>query len=41
MPKEVERKLKTIAKKRGYSADRTKRYVYGTLTKLKKSKRKR
>jgi len=33
MPKEMERKLKSQAKKKGYSGERADRYVYGTLRK--------
>lgn len=40
MPKAVERKLKATAKKRGYGKKRTGAYVYGTLFKLKKRKKK-
>lgn len=36
MPKRLERKLVATAKARGFSKERTKRYVYGTLNKLKK-----
>jgi hypothetical protein len=31
MPKRLERKLAATARKRGYSAARTRRYVYGGL----------
>ena len=34
MPKEIERKLKSKAKKRGLSKKRTAAYVYGTLRKI-------
>jgi len=34
MPKELERKLKRIAKKRGYGEERTERFVYGTMRKM-------
>ena len=30
MPKTLERKLRRVAKSRGYSKERTDRYVYGT-----------
>lgn len=40
MPLELERKLRATARKRGYSKERTDAYVYGTLQKLKKPKRK-
>lgn len=40
MPKAVEEKLKTTAKKRGYGKKRTGAYVYGTLTKLKRKRKK-
>ena len=33
MPKELERKLKTQARKKGLKGDRAKAYVYGTLQK--------
>lgn len=33
MPKEMERKLKAQAKKKGFSKERTARYVYGTMRK--------
>lgn len=39
MPKAVERKLKKQAKKLGLSKKRTGAYVYGTLAKIKKSKK--
>lgn len=34
MPKELERKLRTEARKKGFGKERTDRYVYGTLRKL-------
>ncbi len=34
MPKALEKKLKAEAKKRGYGEERTNRYVYGTLAKV-------
>lgn len=34
MPKKLERKLKTEAKKKGFGKKRTGAYVYGTLRKL-------
>lgn len=34
MPKEVERKLKRTAKKRGYGEERADAYTYGTLRKM-------
>lgn len=34
MPKEMERKLKAEAKKKGLSGDRADAYVYGTMNKL-------
>jgi hypothetical protein len=40
MPKKVEEKLKATATKRGYGEKRKNRYVYGTLTKLKKRRKK-
>jgi len=33
MPKELERKLKATAQKRGYGEERTGAYIYGTLRK--------
>lgn len=33
MPKELEQKLKRQAQKKGFGAERTRRYVYGTLRK--------
>lgn len=33
MPKKLEQKLKAEAKKKGFGAARTDRYVYGTLRK--------
>lgn len=33
MPKELERKLKRMAKQKGFSEERTDAYVYGTLRK--------
>lgn len=33
MPEEMERKLKAQAKKKGFSKERTARYVYGTMRK--------
>ena len=38
MPKRLERKLFATAKQKGFSKARTKRYVYGTLNKLKRRK---
>lgn len=38
MPKALENKLKRQAKKKGFSGARAKRYVYGTLNKIKKGK---
>jgi hypothetical protein len=40
MPVKVERKLKATARKRGYSKKRTGAYVYGTLAKLKRRRKK-
>jgi hypothetical protein len=34
MPKALERKLKAVARRRGYKGKRAKRYVYGTMNKL-------
>lgn len=33
MPKELERKLKAQARKKGYTGERADKYVYGTLRK--------
>lgn len=40
MPKTLERKLKLEASKKGLHGARKNAYVYGTLAKLKKGKRK-
>jgi hypothetical protein len=34
MPKELEAKLKRSGKKKGFTSDRLKRYIYGTMNKL-------
>lgn len=34
MPKEVERKLKAEAKKKGLTGERADRYVYGTMNSM-------
>lgn len=39
MPKAVERKLKREARKKGFGKKRTNAYVYGTLAKIKKRRR--
>ncbi len=36
MPEALHRKLKAQAKKKGYKGKRAKRYIYGTMNKLKK-----
>jgi hypothetical protein len=41
MPKKLEKHLKATARHRGYSTERTNRYVYGTLSKLKKERRRK
>lgn len=41
LPRKLELKLKREARKKGLSKKRTGAYVYGTLAKLKKSRRKR
>ena len=41
MPKKLERKLKKMAKKKGYKGKRANSYVYGTLNKIKKKQKKR
>lgn len=41
MPKALERKLKAEAKKKGLGKKRTGAYVYGTMAKIKKGKKKR
>jgi hypothetical protein len=33
MPEELERKLKAEARKKGFTGDRARRYVYGTMRK--------
>ena len=40
MPKALKRKLRREAKEKGFSEERTERYVYGTLAKQ-KARRKR
>jgi hypothetical protein len=40
MPKKLERRLKATARKRGYGRARTGAYVYGTLAKIKKRRKK-
>lgn len=39
MPEALERKLKAQAKKKGFGKKRADRYVYGTLSKIKKGKK--
>jgi len=39
MPKALERKLKAQAKKKGLSKKQTGAYIYGTMAKIKKSKK--
>ena len=39
MPKKLERKLKAEAKKKGFGKKRTNAYVFGTLFKIKKRKK--
>ena len=34
MPKELERKLRAQARKKGYTGDRADRYVYGSMNKM-------
>lgn len=42
MPKKIEKKLRAIAKKKGWSKEHADRYVFGTLSKIQKaSKRKK
>jgi len=36
MPWRLEKKLEATADKRGYTGERKRRYVWGTITKLKK-----
>lgn len=38
MPKALHNKLKAEAKKRGLKGERAKRYIYGTINKIKKDK---
>jgi hypothetical protein len=40
MPKKLERKLKATARKRGYGREQTNRYVYGTMNRLKRRRKK-
>tara|TARA_R110002074_G_scaffold52939_6_gene133291 strand:+ start:849 stop:971 length:123 start_codon:yes stop_codon:yes gene_type:complete len=40
MPKKVHRKLASSAKKKGLKGERKKAYIYGTLSKLDKRRRK-
>ena len=40
MPKELKKKLLIQAKKKGYSGSRAKKYVYGTMNKLKVGRKK-
>lgn len=35
VPKKLETKLKATARRRGYGAARARRYIYGTMTKIK------
>tara|TARA_R110002072_G_scaffold199390_2_gene356975 strand:+ start:1752 stop:1874 length:123 start_codon:yes stop_codon:yes gene_type:complete len=39
MPKKVHRKLTSSAKKKGLKGERKKAYIYGTLSKLDKKRR--
>lgn len=39
MPKKLERRLRRTARRRGYGAARTARYVYGTLQNLRKRRK--
>lgn len=41
MPKKLEQKLKKQARKKGYKGERADAYVYGTLTNIKKKKKKK
>lgn len=41
MPKKVHRKLSKQAKKKGLTGERKNAYVYGTLDKIEKKKRKK
>ena len=41
MPKELHRKLKAQARKKGYKGKRANRYVYGTMAKVEKRKKKK
>lgn len=40
MPKHAEKKLKEQAKKKGLTGDRYNAYVYGTLSKIEKERKK-
>lgn len=39
MPADLERKLKKMAKKKGFGKKRAGAYIYGTLAKIKKAKK--
>lgn len=41
MPKELHRKLKAQAKKKGYKGERAKKYVYGTMNRIEAKKKKK
>jgi len=41
MPEKLHRELKKQARKKGLKGERAKRYVYGTLAKVKKASRKK
>ena len=41
MPKKLERKLRAQARSKGFGTERTNRYVYGTLNKIKSKRRKK
>ena len=40
MPKKIEEKLKKMAKKKGLTKERFGAYVYGTMSKIEKKKKK-
>ena len=40
MPKKLERKLKAEARKKGFSGKRAGAYIYGTLSKIEKRRKK-
>jgi hypothetical protein len=41
MPKKAERNLRATAKRRGYGEERTRRYVYGTLQRMRRRRKRK